>query len=1131
MESFVASSPQTIDGRSWMKNVLHLGGGGNASEQQSIRNNLERMGDEIQQGRFGGRVTGFYKTSLDPIQTAQTEGIFNRINEGVSIITFFGHSSASGFDFSIDQPQNYENENKYPLMISLGCYSGNMFDGFRSVGEDFIFLENGGAGAFLASRGLGFIHALGGVGRQFHAEIADEVYGASIGEGVRNTIAQYENFTDQAYGTLTEQFSLQGDPALRLNPMPGDDYVIDGSSVVIKPVIVNVQADSFEINFDLVNLGSKGTDSVVVRIAQQLPSGEEIFHFDRTLPSVGYSSTISMNLPSLGRRSIGLNRLLIEVDPTNIIDEFPSPAAESNNELLIGSGERGYPFFVIDDTAIPVWPSEYALVGESPITLKASTANTLAPQRKYFLELATEPDFSAPLAQTEIVTTGGSIRWTPPVSWQDSTVYYWRIAPDTMGSIVPVLNWETSSFQFIDGISPGWGQAHWGQLADNLPGNTSIVMDTLSEQLIFGKNFLNVAVRNKVYDPDDRPTYFNQFQFINSPWTWSVHQGLNVIVLPYPTLDYWRNPPGGLYGSVNTASGWPDGILPFGYPTAELEDRTNLINFLTDIIPDSAYVIVYSAQRNMSSDFQPEIWAADSLVLDGKNIFNVLEAEGALRVRDMEMQGATPYVLFYQKGVQYIGEALSETIDGDAYLEHAFEGLWYEGEMVTISAGEVDRWNQLSVRFLPESIQNQDSIRLVLEGSSDEQDWSALWEVAEIAQVYYEYDLSELSTETYPFLRLRYYVYDIENRSIPQVDYLHLYHDPLAELAISPNLAYSFTDSLAEGQEIQLVYAIENLGERSVENIDISYQLNNLPEAEAPAKVIPQLQADGIYYDTLRLSSIRASSNYEVITTVNPQDDPRELARFNNVNVNRGRISKDEIDPVLDVAFDGTRILDGDLVAPQPLITVVISDENPHLALTDPDLVQVFLKRPETGAFDPVDPADYTWIPADLSSGKNEARIEYQPDLLIDGVYSLRIQGRDESQNPAGRIWYEINFEVINRQTISHILPYPNPFVDQTRFVYTLTGEPPARFGIQIMTVSGRIVKQIDQTTFGELRIGTHQSDYVWDGRDDYGDQLANGVYLYRVVAEDETGQSIEIRDNGSSGYFLNGLGKIVLLR
>ena len=81
------------------------------------------------------------------------------------------------------------------------------------------------------------------------------------------------------------------------------------------------------------------------------------------------------------------------------------------------------------------------------------------------------------------------------------------------------------------------------------------------------------------------------------------------------------------------------------------------------------------------------------------------------------------------------------------------------------------------------------------------------------------------------------------------------------------------------------------------------------------------------------------------------------------------------------------------------------------------------------------------------------------------------------------------------------------------------------------MTVSGRIVKQIDQTTFGELRIGTHQSDYVWDGRDDYGDQLANGVYLYRVVAEDETGQSIEIRDNGSSGYFLNGLGKIVLLR
>lgn len=1129
MESLVATSPQTIAGRSWMKNVLHLGGGGNASEQQSIRNNLERMEAEIEDGQFGAQVVGFYKTSLDPIQAAQTEGIFERINAGVSMITFFGHSSANGFDFSIDQPQNYDNENKYPLMISLGCYSGNMFDSFRSIGEDFIFLEDGGAVAFLASRGLGFIHALGNLGRQFHADMAEELYGASIGEGIRSAIAEYEDFTDQAYGTLNEQFALQGDPALRLNPSPGEDYMIDGGSVAIKPVIVNVQADSFELSFDLYNLGARLADSVTLRIAQQLPNGEEVFVFDRKVQAAGYSRTISLNLPSQGRRSIGLNRLLITVDPNNVIAELPAPAAETNNEFLLSTGERGYPFFVIDDTAIPVWPPKYALVGQSPITLKASTANTLAPERKYFLELATEPDFALPLAQTEIVSEGGTLRWTPPVNWQDSTVYYWRIAPDTLGSIVPVLNWETSSFQFIEGIESGWGQAHWGQYVDNDLGNTRI--DSLNKTLIFGPNVLDVAINNKVYSADDPPTYFNRNQFINSPWTWSIHEGLNVVVLPYPEIDYWRNPPGGLYGSVNTASGWPSGVLPFAYPTTSLEDRTNLINFLTEIVPDSAYVIIYSAQRTMESDFEPETWAADSLVLDNKNIFNVLEAEGAFRVRDMETQGATPYVLFYQKGVQYIGEALSETIDGEAYLDHGFEGLWFEGEMVTTPIGEVDRWNQFSIRFEPETIESGDSIRLVIEGSADEQNWNPIWEVAETAGSYYEYDLNGISTAQYPFLRLRYFVYDLDNRSIPQIDYVHLYHDPLAELAISPNLAYSFTDSLAEGQQIELIYAIENLGVQEVTNVDVSYQLNNLAESQVPNTVIDALAPDAVYYDTLSLSSVDASGAYEVITTVNPGDNPREIARFNNVNVNRGRVTGDEIDPVLDVAFDGVRILDGDLVSPQPIISIVVKDENPYLPLTDPDLVTVFLNRPSSGTFDQIDPNDYTWIPADLSSGQNEARIEYQPELLEDGIYALRVQGKDESENSAGRVWYEISFEVINRQTISQILPYPNPFVDQTRFVYTLTGEPPARFGIQIMTVSGRIVKEIDQSEFGELRIGTHQSDYVWDGKDNYGDQLANGVYLYRVVAEDETGSSIEIRDNGSSGYFQNGLGKIVLLR
>lgn len=1128
METFVTNSPQTIEGKSWMKNVLHLGGGSTASEQQSIKNNLENMAQEVEEGVFGGKVTSLYKTSTDPIQSSQTELIFNRINQGVSLITFFGHSSASGFDFSIDQPENYNNANRYPLMISLGCYSGNMFDDFRSVGEDFLLLESAGAGAFAASRGIGFIHALGNFGDKFHDLMSNELYGRTIGEGVRYTIANYETFTDQAYGTLNEQFSLQGDPALRLNPQPGEDYTIIPESVKLNPAIVNVQADSFSVTFDVLNLGRSVSDSIAIEVKQLLPNGSEVLHFVRKIAIIGYLRSVETKVPSLGRNSIGINRLLLRLDPNNEVSELPTAQAESNNELVLASGERGAPFYIVDNTAIPVWPRDYSLVGKTPITLKASTADAIAPERKYFLELATQPDFIDLIDQTSLTNRGGVLKWTPEIAWQDSTVYYWRIAPDTVGAVVPDLVWEASSFEYIADIPSGWGQGHWGQWVENEFANTAI--DSVSKVLEFTENNLDVAIKNKVYENDDPPTYYNRDRFIGSPWTWSIHEGLNVVVLPYPTLDYWRNPLGGLYGSVNTANGWGS-VLPFAYPTEELEDRTNLINFLTDIIPDSAYVLIYSAQRTPTSDYHPELWTADSLALDGQNIFNVLEAEGALRVRELATSGSLPYVMFYQKGVQYLGEALAETIGDEAFLDHSFNGLWFEGEMVTFPVGPVENWDRLDIKFAEETVETMDSLAIVLEGSSDRETWSALWETIGLAQQYYEYDLTAIAVSDYPYLRVRYAAYDLENRSLPQPDYIHIYHDDLAELAINANSFYLFTDTLNQGVDMQLIYAIENLGTEQVDAITIDYQVDNLSGVELENRVIPQLQPDEIYLDTLLLSSEQATGNYEIITTVNPENDPLEGTRFNNVNVNRGFINSDQVAPVVDVTFDGLKILDGDLVAPRPLIIANIVDENEYLPLVEADRVRMYLRTPESGTANLINPADYNWIPADLSTGSNTARIEYQPELTVDGIYTLSLQGADQTGNSAGRLQYEIRFEVINQQTISNVLPYPNPFSTQTRFVYTLTGAPPTKFGLQIMTVSGRIVKEIDQAEFGELRVGTHQSDYVWDGRDNYGDQLANGVYLYRVIAEDEAGENLEMRDNGSAGYFAGGIGKIVLLR
>ena len=117
---------------------------------------------------------------------------------------------------------------------------------------------------------------------------------------------------------------------------------------------------------------------------------------------------------------------------------------------------------------------------------------------------------------------------------------------------------------------------------------------------------------------------------------------------------------------------------------------------------------------------------------------------------------------------------------------------------------------------------------------------------------------------------------------------------------------------------------------------------------------------------------------------------------------------------------------------------------------------------------------------------------------------------------------------------ISNVFNYPNPFTTSTQFVYTLTGiEPPAQYKIQIMSVSGRIVRELTELDLGPLRIGTHRTELAWDGRDQYGDRMANGVYLYRVIAKDATGKDYEKYDDGNDTdrFFKKNIGKLVILR
>jgi flagellar hook assembly protein FlgD len=79
------------------------------------------------------------------------------------------------------------------------------------------------------------------------------------------------------------------------------------------------------------------------------------------------------------------------------------------------------------------------------------------------------------------------------------------------------------------------------------------------------------------------------------------------------------------------------------------------------------------------------------------------------------------------------------------------------------------------------------------------------------------------------------------------------------------------------------------------------------------------------------------------------------------------------------------------------------------------------------------------------------------------------------------------------------VFNYPNPFKNDTYFTFELHGQnTPQELKIKVFSVAGRLIKNIAIPP-SDLRVGFNK--IYWDGRDQDGDEVANGVYFYKIIA------------------------------
>lgn len=115
---------------------------------------------------------------------------------------------------------------------------------------------------------------------------------------------------------------------------------------------------------------------------------------------------------------------------------------------------------------------------------------------------------------------------------------------------------------------------------------------------------------------------------------------------------------------------------------------------------------------------------------------------------------------------------------------------------------------------------------------------------------------------------------------------------------------------------------------------------------------------------------------------------------------------------------------------------------------------------------------------------------------LEEGLHNLKFTAWDVYNNP---VTAEIDFVVSKGDNISltNVLNYPNPFVNYTQFWFNHNRPfEPLEVQVQIFTITGKVVKTINQTV---LTDGFLSRDISWDGRDDFGDKIGKGVYIYRL--------------------------------
>lgn len=1114
----------------WQKNVVHLSGGRSAFELErffNFLNGFKAMAEDI---FFGAEVSTIRKRSNEVVELIN---ISEEVNEGVSLVTFFGHSAPATTDIDIGfvsvNELGYNNKGKYPVLLLNGCDAGNAYGEAYTFGEDWIITPDKGASNYMAHSSLGVDVFLRRYSESFYTKafsdssLIDQTVGKVKIEGEKLFYSRYGN--SPINRSHTNQMIMLGDPAARIFPAAKADYAIRSEDVFLEAfndLPLNTLSDSLNLSFVIRNLGRVDLDSIELLVSRRLPDGTLIPFDTQQLAPIYRRDTISLSIPNTGMNSFGENIFTIEINKDRQIEELNyANNAVTASKFLQLSGTQN------------LAPLNFSIINQSQIEMITQIPGKSILERNIVVQIDSVADFSSPARRESRITTSGLARWSldlmPYFSLKDSATFYWRSR-----FLEPLegedTSWSQSSFSYIQNGPEGWTQRTFPQLENNILENLQI--NATQKEWQYEPTKLNVDVFT--FGTENQDYTFNQTQImlngisyiLDTPYRFCANGSLGLMAFDQKTLvPYLPVPLTNIDVLDEKSCGrTPQIIQNIRNIRITGDGQTMLLDYV-DGLKEGDFVVIFSVGNVTFSDWPEEAYA---------KMRNIGANEATLR----NLKTGDPYILFGKKGMKP-GEAIEIIANKTGEIPSNaqsitfgkdFEGYFTSGRIISPRIGPASDWISFLNQVRQRDMFRQELSSFDIIGVSPEGNETTLFAQVQEDQV----ALQSINPDLYPYLRLQYALNDPES-SVPeqlhkwQVNYTGVPEGVLILKNIQEHIP------LNEGEETEVKFEFINISNYDfIDSLTVEWAFNNadLRKSEKFSQKIPPVKRGELHQFSIVFSSLGLPGKNSFNIFANPREFQEQSFRNNLMDLPDYFVVRgDDQNPVLEVSFDGVHIMDGDIVSPNVMVSALFKDENSLSLKKDTTGMEVSLKKECEGCeFERISFSSIKlkWFEA---SEERDFRLEFQPGPLEDGRYMLRINGTDAAGNFAGEKPYEISFEVINESQITNFYPYPNPFSSSVRFVFTVTGaEVPDQIKIQVMTITGKVVREIFQDELGPVRIGNNISEYAWDGKDEYGDQLANGVYIYRVLIR-KNGQFMEHRPTAGDKAFKKGYGKMYLLR